>query len=489
MRVPGHCWTSDGYNHSKSWQFDCKGGPPQRRCIPLRRFHDGIVDCPDGICFPGYIKCGSYCVSPKYTTQCFINPKEKLCPVDETLPCKGYGECVMRRWIEQGQTNCIDKSDEDIAYIAIFGIKRSAISYTNFQTSTAPAERIRFIGGTLGFVPYVTPSTTPYSTTNELNDLTAETTPTQFTFQIPTRALNDKNIDTSFGHLDATESDIFRNELQINNVSNQSKHQTINENRNIGSNHGSYLNINLLNSRAESNSENVANLNFYKTENDSNQFNFGEMKTQQKIVAMSQKPSLLPNFTDNSNEEAAEKQANFIPSNSANSYAWLSTELNGTKNKSLASVEKLPFIPRTSFHNFTAFNGSNKGSVALQHGNFHNALENEKEAINNDGKNKFWNNNSNDSGNKSNHSGNKQNNGTFSSLLNTSTEHVRILEQNNINMASNGQFIDHNALNLSTKMVQNQNAEKLAESKQLQWEHNGIMLIFISCKQYNKLIT
>lgn len=30
------------------------------------------------------------------------------------MPCKGYGECVMRKWIEMGQTNCIDKSDQGL---------------------------------------------------------------------------------------------------------------------------------------------------------------------------------------------------------------------------------------------------------------------------------------------------------------------------------------------------------------------------------------
>lgn len=49
----------------------------------------------------------------KQTLKIFIfSSEQKLCSVEGTMPCKGYGECVMRKWVEKGQTNCIDKSDQ-----------------------------------------------------------------------------------------------------------------------------------------------------------------------------------------------------------------------------------------------------------------------------------------------------------------------------------------------------------------------------------------
>lgn len=48
--------------------------------------------------------------SPDHARSSFA--EEKLCPVPGTIPCKGYGECVMRKWIEEGRTSCIDRSDE-----------------------------------------------------------------------------------------------------------------------------------------------------------------------------------------------------------------------------------------------------------------------------------------------------------------------------------------------------------------------------------------
>ncbi|VDN24858.1 unnamed protein product [Gongylonema pulchrum] len=127
MRVSGRCVTAGFSGASERQQFDCAGHSQLQqfqRCIPLHHFHDGIVDCPDGsdeFCFPGYVKCGSYCVTPQYAPQCFINPKEKLCGVAGAVPCKGFGECVMRKWIEQGRMSCIDKSDQ--GYVRNLAIK------------------------------------------------------------------------------------------------------------------------------------------------------------------------------------------------------------------------------------------------------------------------------------------------------------------------------------------------------------------------------
>ncbi|VDM40799.1 unnamed protein product, partial [Toxocara canis] len=110
-------------------------------------------------CFPGHIKCGSYCVDPRYSSQCFINPskfhvpfamavslfveslsvkiaptyaaihavgfvvdgvlsnkgefsEEKLCNVKGTMPCKGFGECVLTKWLLDDKADCLDGSDE-----------------------------------------------------------------------------------------------------------------------------------------------------------------------------------------------------------------------------------------------------------------------------------------------------------------------------------------------------------------------------------------
>lgn len=56
MRVPGRCMVASDINDNsknlRRQQFDCGGSkllPQQeRRCIPLKHFHDGITDCPDG---------------------------------------------------------------------------------------------------------------------------------------------------------------------------------------------------------------------------------------------------------------------------------------------------------------------------------------------------------------------------------------------------------------------------------------------------------
>lgn len=53
-----------------------------------------------------------YDISANFFFFFFFFSEEKLCSVEGTVPCKGYGECVMRKWIENGQTNCIDKSDQ-----------------------------------------------------------------------------------------------------------------------------------------------------------------------------------------------------------------------------------------------------------------------------------------------------------------------------------------------------------------------------------------
>ncbi|CAJ0941052.1 unnamed protein product, partial [Mesorhabditis belari] len=126
LRVPGLC---------PAGCFDCGFG---RRCVSITAFHDGRPDCPDGSdewCLPGFIKCGSYCVEPKYLSACLFNPrcdgkqnqpafcaqsKEKLCREKNKFPCKSYGECVPWSWVRDGKAQCIDGSDEnDADYISV----------------------------------------------------------------------------------------------------------------------------------------------------------------------------------------------------------------------------------------------------------------------------------------------------------------------------------------------------------------------------------
>ena len=36
----------------------------------------------------------------------------KLCRFEDAVPCKGYGECVLRKWLDDGNKDCFDGSDE-----------------------------------------------------------------------------------------------------------------------------------------------------------------------------------------------------------------------------------------------------------------------------------------------------------------------------------------------------------------------------------------
>uniref|UniRef100_A0A0M3JXN0 Peptidase S1 domain-containing protein n=1 Tax=Anisakis simplex TaxID=6269 RepID=A0A0M3JXN0_ANISI len=58
-----------------------------------------------------------------------------LCSVRDTVPCKGYGECVLVKWLMDGKNDCLDGSDEDKDYVIAFGFM-SALNWITFQPIT-----------------------------------------------------------------------------------------------------------------------------------------------------------------------------------------------------------------------------------------------------------------------------------------------------------------------------------------------------------------
>jgi hypothetical protein len=43
---------------------------------------------------------------------CATMSEEKLCAAPKTVPCRGYNECVLGVWLQDGKVDCFDGSDE-----------------------------------------------------------------------------------------------------------------------------------------------------------------------------------------------------------------------------------------------------------------------------------------------------------------------------------------------------------------------------------------
>nr|CAD2129233.1 unnamed protein product [Meloidogyne enterolobii] len=112
----------------------------------------GQKDCMDGsdeFCLPGQIECGSqFCADPIHLVDClilgsnssctlknkmegvgsipsfceFLNAptRRRLCHLHNSIACRGYGQCILTRWLMDGKKDCLDGSDEDPGYVGLF---------------------------------------------------------------------------------------------------------------------------------------------------------------------------------------------------------------------------------------------------------------------------------------------------------------------------------------------------------------------------------
>uniref|UniRef100_A0A183BNL5 EGF-like domain-containing protein n=1 Tax=Globodera pallida TaxID=36090 RepID=A0A183BNL5_GLOPA len=153
-RFPGCC--------ANFGSFDCGDGV----CLSVLHFHDGIADCSDGSdehCFPEQISCGTFCADLLHLGECLRNPnctestetnhlqasvpsplcpfrKRRLCGLANTVSCRGYGQCILEKWLKDGKRDCLDGSDEDEQYANLFqfvGRRTPSPASSNFVSTSA----------------------------------------------------------------------------------------------------------------------------------------------------------------------------------------------------------------------------------------------------------------------------------------------------------------------------------------------------------------
>nr|CAD2204984.1 unnamed protein product [Meloidogyne enterolobii] len=107
------------------------------------------MDGSDEFCLPGQIECGSqFCADSIHLVDClllssnsnctsknkmegvgsipsfceFLNAstRRRLCHLHNSIACRGYGQCILTRWLMDGKKDCLDGSDEDPGYVGLF---------------------------------------------------------------------------------------------------------------------------------------------------------------------------------------------------------------------------------------------------------------------------------------------------------------------------------------------------------------------------------
>uniref|UniRef100_A0A914V0F0 Fibrinogen C-terminal domain-containing protein n=1 Tax=Plectus sambesii TaxID=2011161 RepID=A0A914V0F0_9BILA len=118
QHVPGRCLFSD--------QFDCDP-LGDKQCVPLRVVRDCVKDCLNGadetcgqnqtLCDVGVVgshdPCGKCVATYSALTQCLDRKWKGLCRENNTYQCRTNENCVLTSWLNDGENDCGDDSDED----------------------------------------------------------------------------------------------------------------------------------------------------------------------------------------------------------------------------------------------------------------------------------------------------------------------------------------------------------------------------------------